>query len=632
MKYRTDFVTNSSSSSNVVYKVSIMVSDLKKSRDILAFKVEGEEELHKSSRAFQTAINERLKGYNEIFSAYRQVIVESIISVNAITDEVEKQNVNNIIDDIIATPCKTFEDFENSKLWTLLGKQSNETLLFLDESLDASYASWGYERDAYYDRQGEELKATIDFRDYDRRFEKLKCPICNKKMTIRVSKFGPFYGCADYPKCTGKLKFTDRYHNVESDFMIFKDKNGNNVLKVYNGSQSHVIIPDDVNVIGEKAFDGLKFIEKITIPNSVSRIERHAFHRCGGLKEINIPNSVQFIGASAFMWCYSLTSITIPESITNISDRLFFGNFQLTKVNLPNTIESMGVRVFHRCDNMEFIQLPAKITKISIGMFEDCFKLIEVRAPGKIIEIGEKGFSGCHKLKYIELSPQLHYFGNDALAYCHSLSEDTFAHFEPQIKVKQTNQIWLTLETHKTLGESMVTGNINSVVLLCNNFDYLRNNIKGPIHAKRSKTLLYTTDLQNHHIKMVSLSNNYAIKADNLDDVMKGIDHQMDEIVKQGRLAYGKSDYCNLMYFRLRSDYGLDHQTKETYIAVIRKQLELILKDLLEREGIESLITLIETGVVTSRNISSITKKYASEYGETFVAKMNELKDGLSGK
>lgn len=415
MKYRTDFVTNSSSASSVLYKVSIIVSNAKNTRDLLNYEVEGEDELRSELHGIRTALNVKINGYNDILEAYQSVILSKIISLKNITSEEEKQNLITIVNDIVTEPCRSFEEFENSALWKLLGKASDETLLFLEESLEAYYHSWGSDYDYSYNNQDENSKEVIDFRDFDKLYKKLKCPKCNKKMTMRVSEFGPFYGCTNFPKCDGKVKVTDRKYNVESDFFIVKGKSGENILKMYHGKQANVIIPDDVNVIGEKAFQECRFIDSITIPSSVTRIEKYAFQQCAGIREITIPNSVQFIGESAFKWCASLKSITIPDSVTKISDRLFFSIDALSEVNLPDTIVSMGERVFYNCYSLQRIQLPAKITKISAGMFQECTNLTEVKAPGKISEIHEKAFYGCHKLKYIELSPNLHTVGNDAL-------------------------------------------------------------------------------------------------------------------------------------------------------------------------------------------------------------------------
>lgn len=69
----------------------------------------------------------------------------------------------------------------------------------------------------------------------------------------------------------------------------FEIKNG--VLKKYNGTDTTVIIPNGVKVIGECAFA-----------------------KCELLKEIIIPDSVKKIGGSAFSYCSLLTDVTLPKN------------------------------------------------------------------------------------------------------------------------------------------------------------------------------------------------------------------------------------------------------------------------------------------------------------------------------
>ena len=54
----------------------------------------------------------------------------------------------------------------------------------------------------------------------------------------------------------------------------FKIKNG--ILQKYCGSDSEVIIPDGVKVIGSRAFSGALDLEKVTIPEGVEVISDKA--------------------------------------------------------------------------------------------------------------------------------------------------------------------------------------------------------------------------------------------------------------------------------------------------------------------------------------------------------------------
>jgi hypothetical protein len=357
---------------------------------------------------------------------------------------------------------------------------------------------------------------------------------------------------------------------------------------MYNGSKANAIIPEDVDVIGEKAFLGCKFIENIMIPNSVNRIEKYAFQQCSGIKELVIPDSVTFIGESAFKWCYSLTSITIPNSITMKSDRLFFEIFSLRKVNLPDPIIKIGDRVFYKCESLESVKIPPKITEVLEGMFQDCINLIEVKAPGKISEIHEKGFYGCNKLKYIELSPEFNSFGDFALFQCYSIKKDIFLPLNLGLKIEKPNQVWITLETPKYLGTKSLTNfsKVNNLVLTCNNFQYVEEGLLEPINVTDSHTFIFTNESQENQTTILSLSSEFSIEAYSVDNIMVNIDRKIREM-NNVRDNYGTNQFenCMLMYFRLRYSYELEESVKESYISVLRKHFKIIVEDLSSPES-----------------------------------------------
>ena len=89
-----------------------------------------------------------------------------------------------------------------------------------------------------------------------------------------------------------------------------------NFLKIENGvlvrcnkaPQGHIVIPDRVTEIGERAFSFCTGLKSIEIPNSVTEIGKSAFSR-SGLTSIEIPNSVTEIGKGAFYGCENLREI-----------------------------------------------------------------------------------------------------------------------------------------------------------------------------------------------------------------------------------------------------------------------------------------------------------------------------------
>ena len=85
----------------------------------------------------------------------------------------------------------------------------------------------------------------------------------------------------------------------------------------YNDNDSHVILPKNVQIIGDGAFKG-KNLTSIVIPESVTEIGHYAFQGCKNLTSLYIPKSVEIIGDYAFKGCKKLNSIEIPTSVKRI--------------------------------------------------------------------------------------------------------------------------------------------------------------------------------------------------------------------------------------------------------------------------------------------------------------------------
>ncbi len=107
------------------------------------------------------------------------------------------------------------------------------------------------------------------------------------------------------------------------DFIIEK-----NVLKKYLGTDSHVLVPDDVTIIGDGAFKNQKKIITVTLPENIISIGHYAFSGCRSLTSVEIPETVTIIGDYAFNGCKRLPMIDIPESVRKIG-RGAFGSTML---------------------------------------------------------------------------------------------------------------------------------------------------------------------------------------------------------------------------------------------------------------------------------------------------------------
>lgn len=86
------------------------------------------------------------------------------------------------------------------------------------------------------------------------------------------------------------------------------------VLYKYTGKETHIVIPNNVRRIEEKAFRFCNTIVSVEIPDSVTWIGWGAFSFCENLERLVIPPTVSFISVSAIEGCRKLNTITINNS------------------------------------------------------------------------------------------------------------------------------------------------------------------------------------------------------------------------------------------------------------------------------------------------------------------------------
>ena len=62
----------------------------------------------------------------------------------------------------------------------------------------------------------------------------------------------------------------------------------------------HLVIPEGVRSIGEKAFSKHSEIISVSFPESLEKIGALSFHMCHELQKVSVPKNVKIIRASAF--------------------------------------------------------------------------------------------------------------------------------------------------------------------------------------------------------------------------------------------------------------------------------------------------------------------------------------------
>ncbi|MBQ6264250.1 MAG: leucine-rich repeat domain-containing protein [Clostridia bacterium] len=146
------------------------------------------------------------------------------------------------------------------------------------------------------------------------------------------------------------------------------------MLTEYVGRKADVIVPDEVTVIGEKAFF-MQNIRSVVLPEGVTAIMNSAFSFCRSLVSVELPAGLVEIGAGAFMNCTELSDITLPDSLVSIGAEAFNFCRSLKSVTVPAGVRSIGKSAFCHCDSLKTLEFPGAPAKIGASAFALCPRL-----------------------------------------------------------------------------------------------------------------------------------------------------------------------------------------------------------------------------------------------------------------
>ncbi len=104
---------------------------------------------------------------------------------------------------------------------------------------------------------------------------------------------------------------TKWFNRLQGDYIVI-----NNCLLDYRGIDESIIIPNNVEIIGDSAFSNNSFIKHITVSDSVVCICSNAFVDCQNLEDVTINgDSLKIIEPNAFGDCDAMKSITLNPSL-----------------------------------------------------------------------------------------------------------------------------------------------------------------------------------------------------------------------------------------------------------------------------------------------------------------------------
>ena len=217
-----------------------------------------------------------------------------------------------------------------------------------------------------------------------------------------------------------------------NDFVI-----ENGVLIKYTGTDSELVIPNIVQVIGNNALASCNTLQTVIVSEGVIKIEDYAFSSCRMLHSVRIADSVIELGKSIFYGCNKLSTIKIGSGVSDISSAFYslatpdINVFEIAVSENNMAYESIDGSLYSKDGSVlimyaskkndaEFV-VPKDVVEIGAHAFQNSKRLKNVILPEGLRKIGSQAFSGCQALSNVNVPNSVIDIGDFAFAYCESL-------------------------------------------------------------------------------------------------------------------------------------------------------------------------------------------------------------------
>lgn len=201
---------------------------------------------------------------------------------------------------------------------------------------------------------------------------------------------------------------------------------------------ARVVLGNNVEVLGQSAFNGCSELEEIVFGTGLKEIGAQAFAACDMLTSVDLPEGLTTLGEEAFCSCTALESITLPSTLLVLGDNMFFDCTALKSVSIPASVETLPYGLFTNCESLERVELAEGLTVIEEEVFWTCEVLKTLVLPESLVYIGDRAFynSGFETMTFPDKRISV---GDGVFDFCDALttvyvSENTKEYYEDLFK------------------------------------------------------------------------------------------------------------------------------------------------------------------------------------------------------
>lgn len=189
---------------------------------------------------------------------------------------------------------------------------------------------------------------------------------------------------------------------------------------------THVLVSPCVEVVPEKAFEGLVRLRVVVLSEGVRVVGDSAFRNCKWLVRVQFPSTLVEIRSWAFVGCKSLVALHFPDGLAVIRGGAFCGCSSLQRVCFSTATTSVGPVAFSDCSSLRVVSLVDGVQTIGASAFRGC-AAEDVILPATLTRVGRCAFSFCPSLRMVKLSGGVHLVEEDTFTGCDLLYHITAA-------------------------------------------------------------------------------------------------------------------------------------------------------------------------------------------------------------
>ncbi len=141
-------------------------------------------------------------------------------------------------------------------------------------------------------------------------------------------------------KPLGHIFGETQYTNATLTEQKYRNNGTNTTINYYIPNDLISVTITDHYYLPYSAFRELSNLESIILPDDLEIVGQDAFYRCSSINTIILPDGVTQIGSYAFASCTSLVNIVLSESLYRINESAFLNCTSLTNVYYNNNLNN----------------------------------------------------------------------------------------------------------------------------------------------------------------------------------------------------------------------------------------------------------------------------------------------------